>query len=114
MMMAYDQRGFLGINLRDLTWCQKLLNNDREGQIKMLMLKQWLNLAEKIMPWVPTERWCPKVELPYNKHFYMIYRLEDIAKVLNLTFRSELNFNLPKTKISNVYNKLDVLQNPRI
>ena len=40
MMMAYDQRGFLGINLRDLTSCQKLLNNDREGQIKVLMLKQ--------------------------------------------------------------------------
>ena len=114
MMMAYDQRGFLGINLRDLTSCQKLLNNDREGQIKVLMLKQWLNLAEKIMPWVPTERWCPKVELSYNKHFYMIYRLEDIAKVLNLTFKTELNFNLPKTEISNFYNKLDVPRNPGI
>ena len=42
----------------------------------------------------------------------MIYRLEDIAKVLNLTFKSELNFNLPKTEISNFYNKLDVPRNP--
>ena len=40
MMMACDQRGFLGINLKDLTSSQKLLNNDREGQIKVLMLKQ--------------------------------------------------------------------------
>ena len=47
MMMACDQRGFLGINLKDLTSCQKLLN-DQEGQIKVLMLKQWLNLAEKL------------------------------------------------------------------
>ena len=44
----------------------------------------------------------------------MIYRLEDIAKVLNLTFKTELNFNLPKTEISNFYNKLDVPRNPGI
>ena len=47
MMMACYQTGFLGIYLKDLTSCQKLLN-DREGQIKVLMLKQWLNLAEKL------------------------------------------------------------------
>mgnify|MGYP005842412411 CR=1 FL=1 len=41
----------------------------------------------------------------------MSYRLEDVAKVLNLTFKTELNFNLPKTEISYFYNKLDVLSN---
>ena len=49
MMMAYDQRGFLGINLRDLYSCQKLLNNDREGQIKVLIIKQHLKYVGKLI-----------------------------------------------------------------
>ena len=41
----------------------------------------------------------------------MIYRLEDIAKVLNLTFKSELNLNLLKSEIFQFREKIHVLTN---
>ena len=44
----------------------------------------------------------------------MNYRLKDIAKILKLVFKSKLNFNLLKSEIFNLYNKLDVPTNPGI
>ena len=65
----------------------------QEGQIKVLMIKHHLEYVGKIHPSVPTERLGLKVQLPYIKHFYMVYRIKDIAKLLKFVFKSKLNFN---------------------
>ena len=61
-----------------------------------------------------SSRYDSKDQFSYIKRFHMIYNIKDIAKILELPFKSKLYFNLPKTEILKFYNKLDVLSNSGI
>ena len=60
---------------------------------------------------VLAERYGLKGQLWYKEYFHMVYRLKDIAKLLNFLFKSELNLNLLKSEIFQFREKIHVLTN---
>ena len=75
------------------------LKYDKRKEVWSVEDKVVASRSWKIIESVLTERYGLKGQLWYKVYFHMVYRLKDIAKLLNFLFKSELNLNLLKSEI---------------